>query len=157
LTASSTTASAQIATTAIQDVRATSMRSMFADVAVEGASSADAPQAGGLSARAERLIGRVEELSRDLRCVALFESGRLLAASCEGEWEELGTELWAAAEEAHPDAEQVHVGGPDGELFALRAGPLSAIAASERFTLASLMFCDLRAILRELAAAEAGR
>ena len=49
--------------------------------------------------------------------------------------------------------EQVHVGTEQGEVFALRHAGLAAVAVTERFALASLIFFDMRAMLRDLAAA----
>jgi hypothetical protein len=37
-------------------------------------------------------------------------------------------------------------------VFAVRTAAASIVATSERFALASLMFCDLRALLRDLEA-----
>ena len=49
--------------------------------------------------------------------------------------------------------EQVHIATEQGEVFALRHAGLLAIAVTERFALASLMFFDMRSTLRDLAAA----
>ena len=38
----------------------------------------------------------------------------------------------------------------DGEAFAVRQGELAMVAVAERFTLASLMIFDMRAVLRDL-------
>ena len=54
-------------------------------------------------------------------------------------------------------AEQVHVATEQGEVFALRHAGLAAVAVTERFALASLMFFDMRSTLRDLAAAGSGR
>jgi hypothetical protein len=123
---------------------------MFADVSPDREAAAPADR----HERAERLAERLCELSHDLRAVALFEGGTLLAATGPGEWEGRAAELWAAAEEADPAAEQVHIGTTAGEVFGLRSGELSAVAVCARFALASLMFCDLRAALRDLVAGE---
>ena len=53
-------------------------------------------------------------------------------------------------------AEQVHVATEQGEVFALRHAGLAAVAVTERFALASLMFFDMRSTLRDLALAERG-
>ena len=53
--------------------------------------------------------------------------------------------------------EQVHVATEQGEVFALRDAGLAAVAVTERFALASLMFFDMRSVLRDLAAGGDGR
>ena len=68
-------------------------------------------------------------------------------------WAEEVDEIWSAAEAARRDPEppsQVHIGSEGGELFAVRDQGVTAIAVTDRFTLESLMLCDLRAALREL-------
>ena len=52
--------------------------------------------------------------------------------------------------------EQVHVATEQGEVFALRHAGLAAVAVTERFALASLIFFDMRSTLRDLAAAATG-
>lgn len=106
----------------------------------------------GAAAALEALI----ETSADLRAAALLgPGGKVLAASSEGDWESGARELWKAAEEADPDPQQVHVATDDGEVFAVRSpGGNSAVGVAQRFALASLMFCDLRAALRELEPAD---
>lgn len=108
---------------------------------------------GGSSAAAERALARLEEMSADLRSAAILDAdARVIAASGDADWVEGAREIWAAADElGEPRVTQVHVATDDGELFAARAGGLSAIALSRRHALASLMFCDLRSILREAA------
>ena len=44
-----------------------------------------------------------------------------------------------------------------GEVFAIRHAGLTAVAVTERFALASLLFFDMRALLRDLAAGGDGR
>jgi len=53
--------------------------------------------------------------------------------------------------------EQVHVGTEQGEVFAIRSAGLTAVAVTERFALASVLFFDLRSILRDLATGGDGR
>ena len=50
------------------------------------------------------------------------------------------------------------MGTEDGEAFGVRHGDLAMVAVADRFTLASLMIFDMRAVLRDLTAelAEAG-
>lgn len=109
---------------------------------------------------AERAVAKLVELSADLRACALVGAdGAVLASSDRAPWGEHAAELWAAADAARSDAgpaTQVQVGTDGGELFATRSGGVTAIAVTDRFALASLMLCDLRAALRELAAAGNG-
>jgi hypothetical protein len=94
-------------------------------------------------------------MSSDLRgCAVLGPDGRALAATGDPEeWAEAGAGLLAAADAADSEpAGQVHVATEEGEAFAVRQGDLAMVAVAERFTLASLMLFDLRAILRDLAA-----
>jgi hypothetical protein len=104
---------------------------------------------------AEILLERLAELSTDLRAAAMFgPSGEQLAAT-DGEidWGERAAALWTAADEsAAAAAEAIHIGSEAGEVFAVRGESASIVATSERFALASLMFCDLRAVLRDLEA-----
>jgi hypothetical protein len=92
-------------------------------------------------------------MSADLRSCAIVDaSAGVLAESEANDWKASAEELWSAADEL-PGAPvtQVHVATDDGELFAARAGGLSVLALSARHALASLMFCDLRSVLREVA------
>ena len=47
----------------------------------------------------------------------------------------------------------MHVATEDGEVYAVRGRAGSAVAITDRFTLASLMFCDLRSALRRVGTA----
>ncbi len=49
-----------------------------------------------------------------------------------------------------------HIATGDGEAFCVREGGLTAVAVTERFTLASLMLFDMRITLRQLVAAGGG-
>jgi hypothetical protein len=119
---------------------------MFAEMAV------DAEQAPG-AASLEAAVARLGEMSADLRgCAILDADGRALAASGDRErWESAGAALLAAADAAGEEpVDHVHVATEEGEAFALRHGELAMVAAAERFTLASLMIFDMRAVLRDL-------
>jgi hypothetical protein len=119
---------------------------MFAEMAV------DAEQAPG-AASLEAAIARLGEMSPDLRgCAILDADGRALAASGDPErWGSAGAALLAAADAAGEEpVDHVHVATEEGEAFALRHGGLAMVAAAERFTLASLMTFDMRAVLRDL-------
>jgi predicted regulator of Ras-like GTPase activity (Roadblock/LC7/MglB family) len=102
---------------------------------------------------AEQALAYLAEMSTDLRGAAIFDpEGSLIAASGDAaRWREEGAALMRVADGAgEGPVEQVHVGTGQGEVFAVRQGGLTAIAVSERFVLASLMFFDLRSILRDL-------
>jgi predicted regulator of Ras-like GTPase activity (Roadblock/LC7/MglB family) len=103
---------------------------------------------------AEAALAFLTEMSPDLRGAAILSAeGTVLAASSEpGRWREDAAALFAAADASDPEAaEQIHVATEQGEVFALRHAGLAAIAVTERFALASLMFFDMRSTLRELA------
>lgn len=117
----------------------------MADVAPIEVAPGDAAQAA---------LAFLTEMSPDLRGAAIVAAdGSVLAASGDSErWGEDVATLFAVADAAGGEpAEQVHVATEQGEVFALRNGGLAAVAVSERFALASLLFFDMRSILRELA------
>jgi hypothetical protein len=77
---------------------------------------------------------------------------RLAEMSPDDSWARAGAALIAAADEAGDEpASHVHVATEDGEAFAVRHEGLVMVAVAERFTLASLMIFDMRAVLRDLA------
>lgn len=117
----------------------------------DGPSQAGTVDAGAV---AEQALERLRELSVDLRAGAILgPGGDVLAASGDGEWRRGAAALWRAAEvRERPRPTQVHVATEAGEVFAVRTAATCAIAVAERFTLASLMFCDLRSLLREVEA-----
>lgn len=101
----------------------------------------------------ERVLERLREMGTDLReCAVLGPDGSLLAATAEAEWEARIGELWQAAGDGPgEEPKQVHVATDEGEVFAVRTANGTTLAAvTPRFALESLMFCDLRAALREL-------
>jgi predicted regulator of Ras-like GTPase activity (Roadblock/LC7/MglB family) len=104
---------------------------------------------------AERALAFLEEMSPDLRGAAILDAGgAVLAASDRAErWSEDVAALLAVADRAGGEpAEQVHIATEQGEVFAIRHAGLAAVAVTERFALASLLFFDMRSILRDLAA-----
>jgi predicted regulator of Ras-like GTPase activity (Roadblock/LC7/MglB family) len=104
---------------------------------------------------AARALEHLYEVSPDMRGGAILDAnGSVLAASTEVEsWAEPAKRLLAAADSTDGGAaDQVHVATEDGEVFAVRAAGLVALAVTERFALASLMSFDMRAALRDLAA-----
>jgi hypothetical protein len=95
-------------------------------------------------------VERFAAASPDVRGCAIFEADRVLAASGPGaRWAEAGPALLDAADKAAgKPATHAHVATEEGEVFAVRSGDLSMVAVTARFTLASLMFADMRAALR---------
>ena len=115
--------------------------------------SVNAERAPGGQA-AEAAVARLTEMSPDLRgCAVLDGGGRALAASGDPDgWASAGAALIGAADDAAGEpASHVHVATEDGEAFAVRHEGLVMVAVAERFTLASLMVFDMRAVLRGLA------
>jgi hypothetical protein len=105
---------------------------------------------------AEAAVGRLREMSADLRgCALIGPGGEVLAATSEAErWGEPAAELLSAADAAGGEpASHVHVATEDGEAFAVREGGLAMVAVADRFTLASLMIFDMRRVLRDLSGA----
>lgn len=114
------------------------------------ASTSTAPS----SESAEAALAFLAEMSPDLRGAAILAvDGSVLAATA-GEperWREDAAALFAVADAAEDEpVEQVHVATEQGEVFAIRAAGLAAVAVTDRFALASLMLYDLRSALREL-------
>jgi predicted regulator of Ras-like GTPase activity (Roadblock/LC7/MglB family) len=107
------------------------------------------------SESAEAALAFLAEMSPDLRGAAILAAdGSVLAASGEEpeRWREDAAALFAVADGAEEEAvEQIHVATEQGEVFAIRAEGLAAVAVTERFALASLMLYDMRSALRELA------
>lgn len=107
---------------------------------------------GGSAAAA---LAFLTEMSPDLRGAAILDGeGAVLASAPEepGRWAEDAAALFAVADGADGEAvEQIHVATEQGEVFALRHAGCAAVAVTERFALASLMFFDMRSTLRELA------
>jgi predicted regulator of Ras-like GTPase activity (Roadblock/LC7/MglB family) len=106
---------------------------------------------------AEAALAFLVEMSPDLRGAAILDAdGAVLAARGDPDrWREDARVLFDVADRAGGEpVEQVHVATEQGEVFALRHGGLAAVAVTERFALASLMFFDMRATLRDLAAAD---
>jgi predicted regulator of Ras-like GTPase activity (Roadblock/LC7/MglB family) len=106
---------------------------------------------------AEQALAYLAEMSPDVRGGAILTgAGELLAASGAGEdWAAPAMALLEAADRADAEAvEQIHVATEQGEAFLLRLGGLVAVVVTERFTLASVMSFDMRAVLRDLTAGE---
>jgi predicted regulator of Ras-like GTPase activity (Roadblock/LC7/MglB family) len=103
---------------------------------------------------AEGALALLAEMSPDLRGGAILAGdGAVLAASgAAARWREDAAALFAVADGAGEEpVEQVHIATEQGEVFALRHEGLSAVAVTDRFALASLLFFDMRSVLRDLA------
>ncbi len=109
---------------------------------------------------AEAALAYLTEMSPDLRGGAILSGdGAVLAASDRPErWREDAATLLGVADRAGEEpVEQVHIATEQGEVFALRHAGLTAVVVTERFALASLLFFDMRSVLRDLAAGGDGR
>jgi predicted regulator of Ras-like GTPase activity (Roadblock/LC7/MglB family) len=114
---------------------------------------------GEAGVAADRALAFLIEMSPDLRGAAILDAdGTVLAASGSPErWGADAAQLLAIADRAGDEpAEQVHIATEQGEVFAVRNAGLLAIAVTERLALASLLFFDMRSLLRDLAAERAG-
>ena len=92
-------------------------------------------------------------MSADVRGgVILGAEGAPLAASGDSDrWPDAAREMLAAADAAAGEpVTHAHVGTEDGEAFAVRSAGFAMVVAAERFTLASLVLADMRAVLRDL-------
>ena len=146
---------AQAPTTVSHEARSNDTLGMLAQM--DDTMTSRAPE----EADASTALARLREMSADLRGAAILAAdGRVLASTDDAEgWGAAGTELLGAADSARGEpVARVHVATADGEAFALREGGLAIVAVADRFTLASLMLFDMRAVLRDLAAGSpAGR
>jgi len=94
-------------------------------------------------------------------CAILDSAGAILASTGEPgaqseAWADASQRFLAAADSAGGGlATQVHVATGDGECFGVREGDLIAVVVAERFVLSSLTLFDMRAALRDAAAAPA--
>jgi hypothetical protein len=105
-------------------------------------------------------LAYLTEMSPDLRAGAILEnSGAVLAASDRPErWrEDVATLLEVADGAGGEPIEQAHIATEQGEVFAVRHAGLTAIAVTDRFALASLLFFDMRAVLRDLSQGGEGK
>ncbi len=144
---------AQTATTTIQEARARDTVGILAEMPD---ATTDAVSGGA----AESALAYLTEMSPDLRGGAILDStGSVLAASDHADrWSEDAQALLDVADRAGDEpVQQVHVATEQGEVFALRHDGLTAIAVTDRFALASLLFFDMRSVLRDLARGGDGR
>jgi predicted regulator of Ras-like GTPase activity (Roadblock/LC7/MglB family) len=113
----------------------------------------DAAATAPAPADAEATLSFLTEMSPDLRGGAILAGdGTVLAASGDAAgWAEEAVNLLRVADAAGDEpVEQIHVATQAGEVFALRAHGYAAVVVTERFTLSSLTFFDMRSALREL-------
>jgi len=144
---------AQTATTTIQEARARDTVGILAEMPD---ATTDAVSGGA----AEGALAYLTEMSPDLRGGAILDStGSVLAASDHADrWSEDARVLLEVADRAGDEpVQQVHVATEQGEVFAMRHDGLTAIAVTDRFALASLLFFDMRSVLRDLARGGDGR
>lgn len=120
---------------------------------------ATSAEAGASRRDAEAALARLREMATDLRgCAVLGPDGEVLAASGEDpqRWQEPVAVMLGAADLAGDEpAQRLHVATEEGEVFAVRHGGLGMVAVTDRFPLASLMFFDMRTVLRDLAGGRA--
>lgn len=108
-------------------------------------------RAAAVTDAAAAAVARLCEGAGVRACAVLGPRGELIAASAENDWSAQAGRIWeAAADPERPAPAHVHVATDGGEVFAVRGGSGSIIAVADRFALASLMLCDLRAALRDL-------
>lgn len=119
------------------------MADPFAREQIRGASPEASAQA----------VTRFLALSTEVRGAAILgPEGALAASGSEARWDEAGQSLIEAADRAAGEpASHAHVATEEGEVFVVRFGELAMVAVTSRFSLASLMFADMRAALREAA------
>ncbi len=106
------------------------------------------------TASKESALAAVESLlasTSEIRGGAILGPDGVLAASGdESRWEEAGQSLLDAADRAAgAPATHAHVATEEGEVFAVRTGEFAMITVASRFTLASLVFADMRTALRQ--------
>jgi predicted regulator of Ras-like GTPase activity (Roadblock/LC7/MglB family) len=109
---------------------------------------------------AQSALAYLTEMSPDLRGAAILDSaGAVLAASDQPErWREDSATLLEVADRAGEEpVEQLHIATQQGEVFAVRHAELTVVAVTDRFALASLLFFDMRSVLRDLSAGGDGR
>jgi hypothetical protein len=96
------------------------------------------------------------ELSTDIRAVLVLDSSGGVAAVTGGDRERgermrgLATKLLDAASEARAGGDQIEVVTTEGSVFAVRGESWTVAVVAGRQPLASLMFYDLRNVVRDL-------
>ena len=114
----------------------------------------------------ELALDYLGELSTDIRAAAVLDSGGSVAAQTgfdEGDAEgiqSLVSGLFEHVAEARGDAggiDQVEVSLPEGAVYAVRESGWTLAVVTGRFALSSLMFYDLRMVIRDLSGNGAAR
>jgi hypothetical protein len=104
-----------------------------------------------MTAAAEVAAELIAESAGLRACAVIDPAGRVVAATADADWAAQSERLWAAAADPRrPAPEHVHVAVDGGEVFAVRGEGASVVGIADRFSLASLVLCDLRAALRRL-------
>lgn len=121
----------------------------MADPSVAGATRGVDPTAS--TEGSAQAVERFTALSSEIRgCAILGPEGVLAASGSAEQWSEAATGMLEAADRAAGKrASQAHVATEEGEAFAVRVGELAMVAVASRFALASLVFADMRAALRD--------
>ena len=113
----------------------------------------------------ELALDYLAELSTDIRAAAVLDDGGAIAAQSgfdeddAGQVRELVGDLFDRAAEAagdEPAPGQVEVALPEGSVYALREHGWTLAVVAGRFALSSLMFFDLRMVVRDLAGIKEG-
>ena len=100
----------------------------------------------------EKATAYLMEMLPELRgCAFLDKKGNLLASTDDGaRWQQAAGEVVDAVDSVSGErASHAHIATGDGEVFMVRENDRVAVAVTERFTLASLVLFDLRAVLRD--------
>ncbi len=105
---------------------------------------------GAQSRAPAEALARFAGSSAEAREGAIIGPGGVLAASGRADrWADAGQALLEAADQAAGTrATHAHIATEEGEVFAVRSGDLAMVAVTPRYTLASLVFADMRAALR---------
>lgn len=107
----------------------------------------------------ELALAYLGELSTDIRASAVLDDAGAVAAQSgfeeagDDRVHELVTGLFDHAREAAGDApapDQVEIALPEGSVYALREHGWTLAVVTGRFALSSLMFFDLRMVIRDL-------
>ena len=105
----------------------------------------------GVQSRASAdAMARFTGASAEAREGAIIGPEGVLATSGQADrWADAGVALLDAADRAAGElSTHAHVATEEGEVFAVRCGDLAMVAVTPRYTLASLVFADMRAALR---------
>jgi predicted regulator of Ras-like GTPase activity (Roadblock/LC7/MglB family) len=106
----------------------------------------------------ELALAYLGELSTDIRAAAVLDKDGAVAAQTgfddgdDDQVKELVGDLFdRAAEAGDPASNQIEIALPEGSVFAVREHGWALAVVTGRFALSSLMFFDLRMVIRDLA------